>query len=106
MTLTEFLIARIAEDEYATSLTYETCFVGKIEGCGSRYDLALRMNPARVLAECEAKRRIVEHLSPAVDYDRDRFIVMSTLERAATATLRDLAAIYADHDDYDESWRP
>jgi len=47
--------------------------------------------PAYVLAECEAKRRIVEHLTgPAYDDE---------------TVLRLLALPYADHESFQEEWR-
>lgn len=52
-----------------------------------------RWDPARVLAECEAKRRIVELNVYAYDDPPYRYC------------LRLLALPYADHPDYQESWR-
>jgi len=66
-----------------------------------------RHDPARVLAECEAKRRIVERCKWAVehpDYADDMELAANWND--AYDTLCDLATIYADHPDYDESWRP
>ena len=57
-----------------------------------------RHDPARVLAECEAKRRIVE-LFPDAAQDGDGW------NDAGYSVLRDLAAVYADHPDYREEWR-
>lgn len=60
-------------------------------------------DPARVLAECEAKRRIVEiatdqiRLSAREKWDNWRDM--------ATQTLSALALPYADHPDYREEWR-
>jgi hypothetical protein len=78
MTLAEFLLARIAEDEAAIRAEY------------ARPELDAR----RGLAECEAKRRIVE-----------RCIRLSKSPRArdhevAQDFLTDLAIAYADHPDY------
>lgn len=59
------------------------------------------VGPERVLAEVEAKRRIVEQcthdgrMEPTEDSDD----ILDWL------TLRHLAAVYADHPDYDEAWR-
>jgi hypothetical protein len=145
MTLTEFLLARIAEDEAQARAAvdidgdpdsgvwhvvgrrdgYEDC---RIEGAdmiiydegGHTHDQSLhiaRHDPARVLAECEAKRRIVE---AAVEAQRgtDGW----TRERLKTDTrsplpewarrdayaeaLRALALPYADHPDYRQGWKP
>jgi hypothetical protein len=73
-------------------------------------------DPARVLAECEAKRRIVElHSADPVP----QRMVYGTIVACSTCgdvddnptewpceTLCLLALPYADHADYDEGWRP
>lgn len=51
-----------------------------------------RHDPARVLAEVEAKRRIIR------DYEQDVF--------HSTDVLRILAAVFADHPNYNPMWRP
>lgn len=89
--LTEFLLARIAED-YADAMSgwrWKGLPAGEYE----------RLQ-ARVLADCEAKRRIVE----------DR-IHLDTLRPGAIRAhsewaCRVLATIYADHPDCREEWRP
>ena len=88
MTLTEFLLARIAEDEAMARHSLD----GELECLPSlttkRGDvLYVGVNPARVLAECEAKREILalsEH-GCGDDYQR--------VQHA-------LAIPYADHPDY------
>jgi hypothetical protein len=105
MTITEFLLARIAEDEDdARHADRGFRVVGFPAG-----------TPAHVLAECEAKRRIVEFAAGASN-DRasviSEFAVGRQQEAAMWADdpgekiLRALAAVYSDHPDYDESWRP
>ena len=89
-TLTEFLLARIKEDEVMAPLLHDyiECDLAR-QGlfdpdfgwectCG---------HPARVLAECEAKRRIVELISSP-----------------GMQVFRLLALPYADHPDYREEW--
>jgi uncharacterized protein DUF6221 len=118
--LTGFLLARIAEDEdlatEAAALTEVRWYVDPAEASvrgvieyrvtddrgptGMVVDPHLahiaRHDPARVLADCEAKRRIVE---------------TRTCCRVATADvdrcplLRALAFVYADHEDFQEAWR-
>ena len=96
LTLTEFLLARIAEDEQAA------------ERGGTHPDPAtfardnhgyLWVQPARVLAECEAKRRIVELVGGG-----------SSIHRPGDCqdcdVMRLLALPYADHPDYREEWKP
>jgi Family of unknown function (DUF6221) len=116
MTLTDFLLARIAEDEADARDAYydgqrwipeEEAVVAAdrdldpIMFLDRKRDAyhAANWSPARVLAECEAKRKIVLRATyyasvAPVDPDEWHF------------TLRDLAAIYADHPDYREEWRP
>lgn len=92
MTLTEFLLARIYEDEErARSPHLRTVYVGQ-----TRADV-------RELAECEAKHRIVGSCSP--DY-QDSLESGDDTTPLAVEVLRALALPYADHPDYDEAWRP
>lgn len=87
MKLTEFLLARIAEDEAEQPCEW---------GCHDR-----------VLAECETKRRIVEDyqgvtLRPMLG---DNPIVKGFVS-AMDGVLAALALPYADHPHYREEWRP
>lgn len=104
-TLTEFLLARIAEDEAVAREAID---------CGPEWvHEAMRYgaNPARVLAECEAKRRIVEYRY-SWNLEAERMSeppfgpIFEAKVSAADAVLRALALPYADHPDYDEVWRP
>lgn len=66
-------------------------------------------HPARVLAEVEAKRRILDewqrhYVAEDVDYDRRR--TDYNWAEALTLALRLLALPYVDHPDYDPEWRP
>jgi hypothetical protein len=76
-----------------------------------------RHDPARVLADVAAKRAIVdEHalLDPPPEPDDDWPLVCRRCEdrrrhdamRWPCPTLRRLAAVYADHPDYDQGWAP
>jgi hypothetical protein len=111
VTLTEFLLARIAEDEAVAEAvpepliardTFDVRF-STFESDHSRADeeFVRRFDPARVLAECVAKRRIVLlHGIPGdgtFDDPCDYF--------PGCDTLRILAAVYANHPDYREEWR-
>ena len=101
-TLTDFLLARIAEDE---AVARDEQIENVPADC---------WGPARVLAECEAKRRIAEAFADAecaVDtYDGDNPTPAYWQEwgnrHALALAVEHLATIYADHPDYDESWRP
>lgn len=146
MTLTEFLHARIAEDEEAAlklrgtgfqrweRVEYERSVGGFIpniwedwrphppEGGDSRglgyvplSDHIARHDPARVLADCEAKRQIIaEHSAKprrswfecAVCFDPDGGPGDYDFMTWPCPTLRYLALPHADHPDYDEAWRP
>ena len=88
--LTEFLLARIAEDEYAFRWL-------STDGPPGVFIQNVKVDGRRLLAECEAKRRIVEDEPLRLAGDRH-----SQWER----TLRTLAAIYADHPDYRDEWKP
>jgi hypothetical protein len=103
MELTEFLLARIAEDERGARQAQ-----ADPHGCHdvlAAYfddtDKTWRFTHARVLAECEAKRRIVAMAQrfTAMPDDSGTDIVLDDV-------LRLLALPYADHPDYDEAWKP
>lgn len=76
-----------------------------------------RHDPSRVLAECEAKRRIVEmHRAdgaPVVDLLGMEYEFCWTCSDSGPDaqawpcdTIKALAAVYADHPDYRDEWRP
>lgn len=103
MTLADFLLARIAEDEASArgrQMQVAAQF-GKHDPVSDR--IAGQPWPARVLAESEAKRRIVEmyiHLrSPAVFDPMGAHVGLGR-------SLRLLALPYAEHPDYGQKWRP
>jgi len=140
MTLTEFLLARIAEDEdgahaatlgpwrwigdrdkdeaslYGPRTPDDKCGPPVISASGmhtegyiyvdaSDAEHIARWHPARVLAECEAKRRIIDvHLNGEAWCDH-----CSGGEHMGNPggcpTLRLLALPHADHPDYDQAWR-
>jgi hypothetical protein len=104
--LVEFLLARIADDETFAEMV---AGVPKIsagesrrvqEGNATFIPLNLASSPSRVLAECEAKRRIVAGLTGVLGQSRQR-----EQRQNAETTLRHLAAVYADHPDYRQEWR-
>ncbi|MER8220860.1 DUF6221 family protein [Streptomyces sp. NPDC094143] len=59
-------------------------------------------DPARVLAEVEAKRRVIERCTAVQGLLLDDF----TAEHLADEVLALIALPYADHPDYREEWRP
>ena len=134
LTITDFLLARIAEDEASVyrwdsdgpsgavvasvwtgdAPGYTTVAASSVEGVwvadGREVEarhVHMLFDPARVLAECKAKRAIVGNHdgepSPATgDYcafEDGRFEI-------PCPELRHLAAVYASHPDYDPAWAP
>lgn len=124
MTLTDFLLARITEDEDVAldAAGWDRSGIERAtgrwqrEGINSVRDadgriviygdgpsptdaevahIALR-DPARVLAECEAKRRIVEQVGN---------IAWVGSYAVRDFVLEALALPYADHPDYRDEWR-
>ena len=99
MTLVEFLLARIAEDERRAH--WYDLDEGPYEP-GETVRAIYR--PARVLAECDAKRRIIDrHVDPD-----SRACNCSEMGWPTDLcdVIRPLAAVYADHPDYQEEWKP
>lgn len=150
MTIVDFLLARIAEDEAAAREASPSPWsypgIESVAG-GTLYDATRRIadifyehvndhdgsivrhllvpeadangrhiarhDPTRVLAECEAKRRIVESADEATGLDmqvdsefrvgpRDK----STEPYLGDTILRALALPYAAHPEYRPEWRP
>jgi hypothetical protein len=66
-----------------------------------------RHDPARVLREVEAKRRILERYRALVeDFDHvDETVFEHTRRATLEDALADLALPYADHPDYREEWK-
>jgi hypothetical protein len=114
-TLVEFLLARIVEDEAVAAELGELWLMvadadrrrldaGVREGMSSVFGVAhgapAGSAPARLVAELDAKRRIVEHCSGQVSAD--------DLHESGTddiTVLLLLALPYADHPDYRPEWQ-
>src|SRR5690606_36076662 len=113
--LVEFLLARVAEDKAVarevmgraaadphTDATEVFLYANEAASSGSPI---VATTPARVLAECEAKRQAVAIFQnhPGADPRDDRrwneYAGMNSM-------LCALALPYADHPDYQEAWRP
>ena len=122
--LTSFVLARIAEDERfahqamgggdghwaSWNRSWDTSPTRDLAADGVRVaalpmtidEHVCRHDPARVLAECEAKRRIVALHT----YDwNPRGLCMADDEPGPCSTLRVLAQPYADHEQFREEWR-
>lgn len=129
LTLADFLLARIAEDEtVARDVAAERVRVGEVidypaEGedrsFWADYDGAgpsVSVGAHRVLAECEAKRAIIDECRALInsfgDWDAEvgapaLWTDVNRRERSqAHGRLDVLAAVYADHPDYRDEWRP
>ena len=116
MTLADFLLARIAEDEeVARKVAAEQQRWSDADASDDLSRLwwndhgprdCVAAEPVRVLAECEAKRLIVQACTtPMPRYGQ----LPEDYERVPTDredVLRILAAMYADHPDYREEWKP
>jgi hypothetical protein len=109
ITLTDFLLQRIAEDEAVARAAISA--TGESPWQASSYRVVVddgfevadasvpsathiaRHDPARVLAECAAKRAIVECATDqhtgGIEFD---------------SILRALASVYADHESFDPRW--
>jgi hypothetical protein len=124
LTLADFLLARIAEDEAGYRRMAETLSVAKqtMSGpVGARPTVVHEtiLSRSRLLAECEAKRRIVEEHGN--DYgdcttcsDGDDGAcgdpeccgpASAVMKSWPCPTIRLLALPYADHEDFDPEWR-
>lgn len=101
--LAEFLLARIAEDDIIARRSTD---LGDLEAAG--------WYPDRILAECEAQRRIVAEHSRFHHDGRDWCRVCVAPQGFPVAgdpgtpypcaTLRALTLPYADHSDYRPEW--
>jgi hypothetical protein len=107
--LADFLLARIDEDELAAQRVEQrdnfeqpiTTLTG-----AEIFDARGVMFPtARVLAECEAKRRIVEEHGPWTPEDEYCAAHDGRMTQNECPTLRALALPYADHEGFREEWR-
>ena len=124
MNLTEFLLARIAEDEAVARASYydgqvwipeEEAVVAADRDLDPILYLdrkrdaahAYRWSPARVLADIAAKRRIVEDYqylnampgNSLSEYGRGKLAALEPI-------LLDFASVHADHPDYRPEWAP
>ncbi len=114
MTLTDFLLARIAEDEAVAKATVAAGdpapwsqdnqweLSGPVDGPAGYSSIVVE--PARVLAECEAKRarlRLADDIEGEADDDTYHW------GRSIAERIRKIKALpYADHPDYREEWKP
>lgn len=132
MTLTEFLTARIAEEEalaneasagpwHLNAEGYEVLAADDITAAEahaisgdqqrSTAEHIARHDPTRVLAECEAKRQILAiHTSTSEEVDHglrsgEKYWTTNTEPSLPCSTLMALALPYVDHPDFEDEWR-
>jgi hypothetical protein len=100
LTVTEFVLARIEEDEaWTLGADCEWERWADDEACKPEWDLPatdMPSHPARVLAQCAGMRKIVEE-SVALDGEYAGI--------GLSAAVRALASIWSDHLDWREEWR-
>jgi hypothetical protein len=104
LTLAEFLLARYADEE-AVARDAEGWFQSTDWTSSRAAEHGELWDPARVLAECEAKREIVEawrHESRG----RDGIPARTPVAGALLWVMKQLAQPYSDHPDYRQEWRP
>ena len=114
-----FLLARIAEDQRlaseAAQATGRGSWDGSVTAPQGAVDHVVHHDPARVLAECAAKRRLVLacrdvrpdlHLLGARPEGLDFPLAPTDQHQLAALTLALLALPYAAHPDYRSAWRP
>jgi hypothetical protein len=117
--LPEFLLERIAEDESEAQATSGRIARAAMQemaawagGVGPAARHIARWDPARVLAECQARRQIVEFAQEAtgMEISLDLEFGQSHRDEAADPYIGDrilhlLAAPYAGHPDYRPEWK-
>jgi len=94
--LIDFVLARVAEREMAINFNYES---------GTAFPV---LSPAEMLAECAAKRAIVESFQGLLleTYRTEDDPVAEARRHQAAVAVFHVATIYADHEDFREEWRP
>jgi hypothetical protein len=93
MTITEFLEARIEEDERHASSGWSSLRDTRWDTDDYGRDM---LTPSAVLAECAAKRELVEIHTTCDD--------VSYGDASTCPEIRTLAAVYKDHPDYQQEW--
>lgn len=107
MTITEFLEARIAEDEAAADGLLGVSHSPRTQVYIGTEWVSSPLTSERLLAEAAAKRAIMalaDHVE-GMDYQ-----ITSEwggdIDGTADDILKALAAVYADHPDYQQEWKP
>jgi hypothetical protein len=127
VTLTEFLLARITEDEWMVrdaschGADWRAVIDDQDEGypsqvlegdgsvlvdkdyCNDRAPHIARWSPARVQVECAAKRRIIE--AHPVEFWYGVGYCETCPSDWPCPTMRALASVYSDHPDFNPAWK-
>lgn len=93
LTITEFLEARIAEDEAAAERCASVIVVPAAVA-------STMIDPVRMLAECAAKRAILAEHSPVDPCDAHD----ADYRTITCDTICAIAGVYKDHPDYRQEW--
>lgn len=110
-TLAEFVLARITEDEAYLDHGVNGPARSGVNGLAWSYD-GIEGGAWRVLRECEAKRRIVTDfdqaeqllLEPGAQFTFEEWARANGATAAHRSAVQALAAVYADHPDYQPEW--
>ena len=114
MTLEEFLAARLSDDEAIARAVTDDDW-GRGDECvrlewedlpDSAFRHAKRHDPAHVLRQAGAGRKILAEHKAVVRLAELTEQELGSLGRYREWVLKNLAAVYSDHPDYDEAWRP
>ena len=102
MQVIDFLEARIAEDEEAARLGYLNSVLQPIYDGGRLFQRTVEIPPAvknRVMAECEAKRKIIAHCTRS-----DGGAAPAAGQDCMERVLFVLAQVYRHHPDFSHDW--
>lgn len=96
----EFIRARIYEDAW----TANQAVIAVHDGWG--WDATAGRGPERAVREAEAKQAILDDFTAVADNLGNIAARLGVHNVRGYDTLRHLAAIYADHPDYQKGWKP
>lgn len=119
VSITDFLLARIAEDESMAVAEQSADQDGNGKAAELGAHAARLVGPARVLAECRSRRGILAEHPAAPQWgpgDQQIIICDQCSELLAPGrhllvaypcpTVRHLAAVYSEHRQYRDEWQP
>lgn len=103
MSITEFLIARIGEEEKAAAEAYDDLYdaeSGGTEWTSGAYDHVMLGSPYARFIRSRSPEQAIQQCQV------NRALVALGVEVGLPATLRLLALAWMDHPDYREEWKP